>query len=44
MKVYLRKDHILSRHFDNMEDDSADIFFTAKRVVGWPGCGIPSSI
>ena len=27
MKVYLRKDHILSRHFDNMEDDSADIFY-----------------
>ena len=27
MKVYIRKDHILSRHFDNMEDDSAGIFY-----------------
>jgi hypothetical protein len=26
-KVYIRKDHILSRHFDNMEDDSAGIFY-----------------
>ena len=27
MKVYIRKEHILSRHFDNLEDDSAGIFY-----------------
>ena len=27
MKVYIRKEHILSRHFDKMEDDSAGIFY-----------------
>ena len=31
MKMYIRKDHILSRHFDNMDDDSAGIFYSKKR-------------
>jgi hypothetical protein len=30
MKVYIRKDHILSRHFNHMNDDSAGIFYSEE--------------
>ena len=29
--MYIRMDHILSRHFDNMDDDSAGIFYSKTR-------------
>jgi hypothetical protein len=37
----IRKAHILARHFHNMEDDSAGIFYTKVQVLDTVSIFIP---